>query len=153
MAADNFAQNINTNGGAAASADDVKIAPPSGISVLIVGAGVGGLMAALECHRKGHQVRILERSHNASAGGDMFTIGLNGRMAINHYPTMKKELDHISLHDGWMRHRKFTGDNIGEPVPMSKMVPAGAGDPIDRQPLMIQLRPLFHAMLFHQLER
>ncbi|KAI7542473.1 monooxygenase [Hortaea werneckii] len=153
MAADNFAQNINTKGGATASADDVKIAPPSGISVLIVGAGVGGLMAALECHRKGHNVRILERSHNASAGGDMFTIGLNGRMAINHYPTMKRELDHISIHDGWMRHRKFTGDNIGEPVPMSKMVPAGAGDPIDRQPMMIQLRPLFHAMLYHQLER
>lgn len=33
------------------------------------------------------------------------------------------------------------------------MVPAGAGNAIDRQPMMIQLRPLFHAMLYHQLER
>lgn len=32
------------------------------ISVLIVGAGIGGLMCALECWRKGFQVRIIEKS-------------------------------------------------------------------------------------------
>lgn len=36
--------------------------PDTGISVLIVGGGIGGLMCALECWRKGHQVRVLERS-------------------------------------------------------------------------------------------
>lgn len=36
--------------------------PETGISVLIVGAGVAGLMAALECWRNGHDVRIVERS-------------------------------------------------------------------------------------------
>jgi len=39
-----------------------KRSQPSGISVLIVGAGVGGLVAALECWRKGHEVRIIEKS-------------------------------------------------------------------------------------------
>ena len=34
----------------------------SDILVLIVGAGVGGLLSAIECWRKGHTVRILERS-------------------------------------------------------------------------------------------
>lgn len=34
----------------------------SGISVLIVGAGVAGLLACLECWRQGHDVRIVERS-------------------------------------------------------------------------------------------
>ena len=48
---------------------DVHCDPPSGINVLIVGAGVGGLVAALECHRKGHNVRIWERSKSAAAGG------------------------------------------------------------------------------------
>lgn len=43
--------------------------PPSGINVLIIGAGVGGLVAALECHRKGHSVRVWERSETAVAGG------------------------------------------------------------------------------------
>ena len=36
--------------------------PDTGISILIVGAGVGGLMTALEGWRKGFQVRVLERS-------------------------------------------------------------------------------------------
>lgn len=36
--------------------------PLSGISILIVGAGVGGLLAALECWRKGHEVQIIEKS-------------------------------------------------------------------------------------------
>lgn len=36
--------------------------PETGLSVLIVGAGVAGLMAALECWRNGHNVRIVERS-------------------------------------------------------------------------------------------
>jgi hypothetical protein len=37
--------------------------PETGIDVLIVGAGMGGLMTALECWRKGHNVvRILERN-------------------------------------------------------------------------------------------
>ena len=47
---------------------DVYCDPPSGIDVLIVGAGVGGLVAALECHRKGHNVRIWERSKVPAAG-------------------------------------------------------------------------------------
>jgi monoamine oxidase len=42
---------------------------PTGISVLIVGAGVGGIMSALECWRKGHTVRILERSLSAPETG------------------------------------------------------------------------------------
>ena len=32
----------------------------SGIKVIIVGAGFGGLCAAIECHRQGHDVEIFE---------------------------------------------------------------------------------------------
>jgi ribulose 1,5-bisphosphate synthetase/thiazole synthase len=49
---------------------DVHRDPPSGINILIVGAGVGGLVAAIECHRKGHNVQIWERSKSAAAGGE-----------------------------------------------------------------------------------
>jgi len=83
----------------------------------------------------------------------MFTIGLSGRRIVDHYPAMKRELDKISIHDGWLGHRKWTAEAIGEPLPMSKMVPAGVGNPADRQPMMIQLRPLYHAMLYHQIDR
>lgn len=68
----NFAESVDyTNGHSEATNghNDVKRDPPSGIDVLIVGAGVGGLVAAIECHRKGHAVRIWERSESAVAGG------------------------------------------------------------------------------------
>lgn len=44
--------------------------PETGISVLIVGAGMGGLMTALECWRKGHTVvGILERNEGPVYSG------------------------------------------------------------------------------------
>ena len=45
----------------------------SDISVLVVGAGVGGLLSALECWRKGHTVRILERSDSQIWTGQPLT--------------------------------------------------------------------------------
>jgi len=51
------------------SSDKINFHPPTGISVLVVGAGVGGLMAALECRRKGHDVRVVERSPAPSTQG------------------------------------------------------------------------------------
>ena len=47
----------------------VERLPETGISVLIVGAGVGGICAALECWRKGHHVRIIEKSNGPDVQG------------------------------------------------------------------------------------
>lgn len=44
----------------------------SGISVLIVGAGVAGLLACLECWRQGHEVRIIERSASRLLSGKYY---------------------------------------------------------------------------------
>jgi 2-polyprenyl-6-methoxyphenol hydroxylase-like FAD-dependent oxidoreductase len=43
--------------------------PDSGIDVLIVGTGLAGLTAALECTRKGHNVRVLERHATINTAG------------------------------------------------------------------------------------
>lgn len=43
--------------------------PSTGIDVLIVGTGFGGLTAALEFTRKGHNVRILERNKGPDMSG------------------------------------------------------------------------------------
>lgn len=43
--------------------------PSTGIDVLIVGTGFGGLTAALEFTRKGHNVRILERNNEPDVSG------------------------------------------------------------------------------------
>jgi NADPH-dependent 2,4-dienoyl-CoA reductase/sulfur reductase-like enzyme len=52
-------------------ADKIDFHPPTGISVLVVGAGVGGLMSALECWRKGHDVRVIERTPSLSTAGKL----------------------------------------------------------------------------------
>ena len=44
----------------------------TGIDVLIVGTGLAGLTAALECHRKGHNVHILERNATINTAGEWF---------------------------------------------------------------------------------
>lgn len=43
--------------------------PPTGIDVLIVGTGLAGLTAAIECVRKGHSVRVLERNDDINTSG------------------------------------------------------------------------------------
>ena len=49
---------------------DMPLANPSGIDVLIVGGGIGGLFCAVEMYRHGHKVRVLESKK------DVDTIGL-----------------------------------------------------------------------------
>ncbi|KAK6405515.1 hypothetical protein LTR95_018754, partial [Oleoguttula sp. CCFEE 5521] len=51
--------------------------PKSGINVLIVGTGLAGLTAAIECIRKGHSVQVLERDTAINTAGDMYFMGLS----------------------------------------------------------------------------
>ncbi|MEO5625950.1 MAG: NAD(P)/FAD-dependent oxidoreductase [Dokdonella sp.] len=52
---------------------------PRGASVLVLGAGLAGLVAAYELHRAGYQVKVLEYNHRAGGrawtlrGGDEYT--------------------------------------------------------------------------------
>jgi len=43
--------------------------PPTGIDVLIIGTGLAGLTCAIECTRKGHTVRVLERNSTINTAG------------------------------------------------------------------------------------
>jgi heterodisulfide reductase subunit A-like polyferredoxin len=45
--------------------------PKTGIDVLIVGTGLAGLTAAIECARKGHNVHILERNATVNTAGEL----------------------------------------------------------------------------------
>ena len=51
--------------------------PKSGINVIIVGAGFGGLCAAIECHRQGHDVEIFESLKELKVLGDIISFGAN----------------------------------------------------------------------------
>jgi ribulose 1,5-bisphosphate synthetase/thiazole synthase len=43
--------------------------PNSGIDVVIVGTGLAGLTCAIECIRKGHNVKVLERGSDINTAG------------------------------------------------------------------------------------
>jgi NADPH-dependent glutamate synthase beta subunit-like oxidoreductase len=58
--------------------------PSTGIDVLVVGAGMGGLMTTLECWRKGHNiVGILERNDGPVYSG-MFPSIPNVLLRLEH---------------------------------------------------------------------
>ncbi|KAI2633594.1 FAD/NAD(P)-binding domain-containing protein [Hypomontagnella submonticulosa] len=51
--------------------------PKTGIKVIVVGAGFGGLGAAIECHRQGHDVEIYEAFPELKTLGDIISFGPN----------------------------------------------------------------------------
>lgn len=69
--------------------------PPSGIKVLIVGAGFAGLTAAIECDRKGHSVLLLEKSPQLSPLGDIISFGQNSSRFFKKWPGVWDQLDSI----------------------------------------------------------
>jgi len=50
----------------------------TGIKVIVVGAGFGGLTAAIECFRQGHDVEIYESFPELKTLGDIISFGANG---------------------------------------------------------------------------
>lgn len=57
----------------------------SGIKVIIVGAGFGGLTAAIECHRQGHDVEIYESFPELKVLGDIISFGGNAGRIFNRW--------------------------------------------------------------------
>jgi monoamine oxidase len=57
----------------------------TGIDVLIIGTGLAGLVAALECTRKGHNVKVLERNADINTAGEMDSIYDSMRDAYTDY--------------------------------------------------------------------
>ncbi|KAF6832911.1 FAD binding domain protein [Colletotrichum plurivorum] len=76
--------------------DGVLRYPPTGIKAVIVGGGVAGLFAALECWRKGIEVVVLEKAPEPSQYGDVMGIGPSGLSTLSSYPSMLQAYDSIS---------------------------------------------------------
>lgn len=67
---------------------------------------------------------------------------------------MKAELDHISIQNR-MQYHQWTGEAIGDAFAMKAigLPPHVMALMNDGPPMSMQMRPLFHQMLHHQLER
>ena len=148
--------------------DCPKRCPATDISVLIVGAGVAGLMAALECWRNGHEVRIIERSpEQVTTGeslshrmpppkqsisnhppGDSFTIGPSAIRALNHWPKMVEENEKIA-HNPTISFHSVNGTRATAP----KHIDYTQGQDSKNVPERVHRhwRPQYHDMLSKQL--
>ncbi|KAK5718236.1 hypothetical protein LTR17_015754 [Elasticomyces elasticus] len=125
---------------------------PSGIDVLIVGTGFAGLTAALECTRKGHNVRILERNSTPDLAGDMYFMGLSATRFLKHWPEMQKQYNDISPHNAWIETFKHDGQQMLEPQKVADRLHAQGLDP-GSAPGAFQTRPLVYKMLLEQVEK
>ncbi|TKA76108.1 hypothetical protein B0A49_03509 [Cryomyces minteri] len=126
--------------------------PSTGIDVLVVGTGLAGLTAAIECTRKGHNVHILERNATINTAGDMYFMGLSATRFFKHWPEMAKEYDSISLHNAWIETFTHTGQVMIKPLKVSDRLRAQGLDP-DTPPGTFQMRPLVYKMFVHQVEK
>jgi len=126
--------------------------PNTGIDVLIVGTGLAGLTAAIECVRKGHNVRVLERNDDINTAGDMYFMGLSATKFFKHWPEMSEEFDQISLHNAWIETFKHDGERVIPPLKVSDRLRDSGLDP-DVPPGTFQMRPLVYKMFVRQVEK
>ncbi|KAG6007651.1 hypothetical protein E4U21_005732 [Claviceps maximensis] len=124
------------------------------LNVLIVGAGPSGLMTALECWRKGHNVvGILERSDKPVYTGDIIVIGPSALRVFRHWPDMCAELDEGKM-DSTMYYRKHSGELILGPTSLGYDDPeyaaAWEGIPFAAPH---QIRKKFYRMLLRQVAK
>ncbi|KAF7169116.1 hypothetical protein CNMCM5623_001924 [Aspergillus felis] len=86
--------------------------PPSGLSILVVGGGIGGLTFAIEAYRKGHEVRVLEKRPNFEGYGDLLLIECNALHTVKKWPGFFERLEAIS-YKTQRNVKKFDGTWIG----------------------------------------
>ncbi|KAJ5815202.1 hypothetical protein N7474_006979 [Penicillium riverlandense] len=95
---------------------------PSGIKVVVVGAGFGGLTAAIECHRQGHDVEIYESFPELKSLGDIISFGPNAGRIFRRWSngSVADRMTPLSIHlenHGFKIH-KWTGELVyTQPTP------------------------------------
>ena len=88
------------------------IYPPSGIRVIIVGAGFAGLTAAIECHRKGHTPVVLESFKELKVLGDIISFGPNSGKFFERWPGVAEKLNPIIINSEGLTYYHYQGDKL-----------------------------------------
>ncbi|SPO06222.1 related to maackiain detoxification protein 1 [Cephalotrichum gorgonifer] len=88
----------------------------TGIKVVVVGAGFGGLTAAIECHRQGHDVEIYESFPELKVLGDIISFGSNAGRIFYRWGedgSVVKRLRALSIQNkGFNIHKWDTGEVV-----------------------------------------
>ena len=86
--------------------------PPSGIRVIIVGAGFAGLAAAIECDRKGHSVILLDKVEHIdeiTRFGDIISFDPNGSRIFEKWPGVIDAMRGVMRHTTWLDFYRWDG--------------------------------------------
>ncbi|CAJ2506738.1 Uu.00g079240.m01.CDS01 [Anthostomella pinea] len=126
--------------------------PQTGIDVLIIGTGLAGLTASIECIRKGHTVRVLERNADINTAGDMYFMGHSATKFFRHWPELSKEYDEISMKNAWIETFKHNGERMIPPLKVADRLRSAGMDP-NTPPGTFQMRPLVYKMFVNQVEK
>ncbi|KAI1085026.1 hypothetical protein F5B20DRAFT_575493 [Whalleya microplaca] len=86
--------------------------PQTGIRVIVVGAGFAGLTAAIECHRKGHSVTILEKFPELKTLGDIISFGPNSSRLFTRWPGVAEQLEKLSIRTDTLTIRSWQGEEL-----------------------------------------
>ncbi|OAG25974.1 FAD/NAD(P)-binding domain-containing protein [Alternaria alternata] len=90
--------------------------PPTGVDVLVVGGGIGGLTCAIEAYRKGHNVRILERNQEGQYSGEVIMITTSALETPKKWPSFMERARAIGLPPDF-ELRKYDGTFIQHHAP------------------------------------
>ncbi|KAJ0304936.1 hypothetical protein COL5a_004422 [Colletotrichum fioriniae] len=83
----------------------------SGISILVVGAGIAGLAFAIESHRQGHSVKVLEKRINPGDYGEIFFIQSPGLHTPSKWPGFMERLNKSAI-SAEFQFFKFSGEKL-----------------------------------------
>lgn len=89
--------------------------PPSGIKVIIVGAGFAGVSAAIECDRKGHSVTLVEKSETIeeiTRFGDIISFDPNGARHFEKWPGVIEAMQKVARKTSWLDLYHWKGDFV-----------------------------------------
>jgi 2-polyprenyl-6-methoxyphenol hydroxylase-like FAD-dependent oxidoreductase len=105
---------------------DTTREPSTGIKIIIVGAGFGGITAAIECHLAGHDVTLLEAVPALKPYGDIISFGTNGGRIFGHWSKgymLKRFLGKLHYYR-YFDIRKYDGTKIVHQPPPPRIVDA-----------------------------
>lgn len=85
---------------------------PSGIKVIVVGAGFAGLTAAIECDRKGHDVLLLEAFPQLKILGDIISFGPNSGRIFQKWEGVEEKLDPICHKTDHVKFVSYLGERL-----------------------------------------
>lgn len=151
--------------------DGVHRLSENGIRVIIIGAGVGGLQAALECWRKGCDVVVLEKAEKLSPlgksslcriyaatkclahtiAGDYFTITPSALTTLKEYPSMHADY-HQCIYNCSIHVYTSSGLPIHSTVPEWKHPGVITAAP-DVDTSFLKRRPVYAKMQLEQVKR